>query len=69
MYTKNFLQNATTTVNQPTLLDRNGTEVRLMVYEETPDANLDYKTIIYGMLPSNPQAVLDFFNVRVIFQK
>ena len=40
-----------------------------MVYEETPDANLDYKTIIYGMLPSNPQAVLDFFNVRVIFQK
>ena len=57
-------QNATTTVGQPTLMDRNGTEVVLRVYEETPDANPEYSTIVYGMAPGNPQEVLDFFSIQ-----
>lgn len=49
-------------------MDRNGTEVVLLVYEETPDANPEYSTIVYGMAQGNPQEVLDFFFVRAIHE-
>ena len=51
-------------MNQPTLLDRNGTEVVLSVSEEIPDANPEYSTIVYGMAQGNPQEVISFFSVR-----